>query len=290
MTKKVNVETEKDDNEIGKVDAESVEKVDEESVEKVDAELVEKVDEELVEKACNEITKIFSFHIEVAVIKVGEYLIKEFFDNNFEKAGKKDKIENSSKGASLNQVFKKFRRNISNSDSNGPSKTWLYDAINYVVQKHIIKKELSEKTFQTFGKLSFSHKIVLTTVANNRDKEDLIDKIAKKELSVRALKQEVAKLSQKPTENGILKIIRTPELLLEKNEQQKLTLKYLEEKSKKKLEEIQSKIDQRQKAYEEKKKVFELKAENYNTCIEKLYSLKINVDKALKTKESESKK
>lgn len=105
------------------------------------------VDEELVDRAYTKIIRKFSDHFEKGVKEVGEYLISEFFDNDIEKARGKDKINNSSKKATLNQVFERF---ISGSEetpkTGGPSKSWLYRAIHLTIQWKDMENNLPKKS------------------------------------------------------------------------------------------------------------------------------------------------
>jgi len=254
----------------------------------------QEVDIQLVDKACNTITEIFSKHFEDAVLKTGKYLIKEFFDNELENARVKEKeiIENSSKGDSLNQVFDYFKRDTSKGKSDKtprtPSKSWLYQSIQFVIQETDLEESLSKESFQTYGKLLLSHKIELLRLTDDDflTKEKLILKVDKDSLTVRELREEVNRKIKSTTRNiGILTIINKPELLLEQPE--KLTLAKLKKEQLNKLVNISQKIEDKKQVLKKELSDFENKTEAYKQYLGKFDELKSNVDKAIKDKKEE---
>jgi len=99
------------------------------------------IDAALVKKACDEIEKKFSKHLESGIKEVGAYLIETFFDGDYNRAKAKNKTDASSKGESLNKVFEHFQT----SGPGTPSKSWLYQAIDYEIQDKEIKEYLEKE-------------------------------------------------------------------------------------------------------------------------------------------------
>lgn len=253
----------------------------------------QEVDTALVAEACNKITKIFSTRLEDAVKETGEYLIETFFDNDFEKAKKKDNIENSSKGATLNQVLDHFRKeSLNKNDSEGPSKSWLYQAIDFVVQEKELEENLDKKTFQTYGKLLLSHKIQLLRVPDkySGSKKGLILETNKNNLSVRELKEKINKeIGSRKRNPGILTIINNPELWMEEGGM--LSLENLKEKQLSKLEKLPEKIKKKQKELNEKLSEYENMIKNNKQYLEKVQEFEKNIGDAIKfKKENQTKK
>jgi hypothetical protein len=257
----------------------------------------QEVDTALVNEACDKITNIFSKHVEEAVKETGEYLINEFFDGDYEKASKKDKIKNSSKGNTLNQVFDYFTRKRSDDDdeaSKSPSKSWLYQAIDIVVQENDLRNRegLDYKTFQTSGKLLLSHKVALLTVKNIDEKEELIKKVVDENLTVRALKNEIANHEGGSDRiPGLLSIINKPENFFKDDCQEKLTLESLKKLGNKKLEKIPKRIKDKKKEIEAELNKLKEDINSNNSYLEKLSALEPTIKKAInETKETSRKR
>lgn len=169
------------------------------------------VDEELVQEACDKITSIFSTHIETAIKEVGDYLIQRFFEGDHEKARAKNKISNTSKGGSLNQVFIHFQE----SGTEKPSKSWLYQAIDYVIQEKDMEKELegdeNVALRDKYDKLLMSHKVALLSVRDIQTKIKLLGFIDTHTITVKELK---AKINENKTGRkrnpSLLEIVNNP--------------------------------------------------------------------------------
>jgi hypothetical protein len=250
-------------------------------------EQAQEVDAELVTEACETITKIFSTHLEDAVKETGEYLIETFFDNDFEKAKKKENIENSSKGATLNKVFDYFRK-----ESLGPSKSWLYQTIDFVVQEKELEENLDKKTFQTYGKLLLSHKIQLLRVPDKDSdiKKGLILDTIEKGLTVRELKDEISKkIGRGERSAGLLTMINKPELLFEEEYQEKLSLESIK-KLKKKLELIPDRIKKKKAEIDKILNNLNEDVEKNKNYLEKLNDLEPTVKQAIEENNNEKKK
>jgi len=84
-----------------------------------------------------------------AMLEAGKYLIKRFYDDDYEKAEKKKFKQNKS-------LYKLFQKIQNESDGNTPKKTWLYNAIDIA-----IADKKYNKLSAAYGKLTHSHKIKL---------------------------------------------------------------------------------------------------------------------------------
>lgn len=241
----------------------------------------QEVDAQLVHEACEKITNIFSKHVEGAVKETGDYLVKEFFDGDYEKARNKDKIKNSSKGGTLNQVFDHFKREKSDEEtSKRPSKSWLYQAIDLVVQEKDLKDRLDDKTFQTYGKLLLSHKVVLLSVKDVKAKEKLINEAYDKGLSVRDLKDKVSKsVGKRPS--GLLTILNNPENFNKEEYVERFTPDALKQEQFGKLEALSEKIKTKKADIEKEIEKLENKVSAYKDYIQEYDKLKANVEEAL---------
>jgi hypothetical protein len=249
------------------------------------------VDEKLVEEACNKIVNLFSKHMEKAVLDTGYYLIEKFFDNNFENASKTKKIENSSDGNTLNQVFERFKRTSSDSEetSPGPSKSWLYDAINIAVQDHHFKA-LGEdnKSFQTYGKLLLSHKKELCRLKDIEDKEEFLETPGIENMSFRQFKDELSDFAEKKgiqrsINPGFLTIINKPEMLEWEQSKEKLELEALKNKNKETLEKYQGRLKQKRTELNDELKEFETKKEKYQQYLDRFEKIEKDIKEAMKT-------
>jgi hypothetical protein len=90
------------------------------------------------------------------MVEAGRYLIKMFYDDNYEFARLKKRV----KKESLRQLILKLQEN----SGDAPSKTWIYDAVKLAVDEHDLK------TFPTYGKLRLSQKLLLTHVKDDGEK------------------------------------------------------------------------------------------------------------------------
>jgi hypothetical protein len=249
------------------------------------------VDEKLVEEACNKIVNLFSKHMEKAVLDTGYYLIEKFFDNNFENASKTKKIENSSDGNTLNQVFERFKRTSSDSEekSPGPSKSWLYDTIDIAVQDHHFKALGEDNiSFQTYGKLLLSHKKELCRLEYFENREEFLEKSDIENLSVRQFRKELSDFADKiggktSFSPGFLTIINKPEKLESKELQKKLELEALKNKNYKTLEKYQERLKQKRAELNNELQEFETKKEKYQQYLDRFEEIEKDIKEAMKT-------
>jgi predicted RND superfamily exporter protein len=114
------------------------------------------------------------------MLEAGQYLIKKFYDNNYDnaKASKKAKVK------SLSELIRRINKEAGGT----PSKTWIYDAVKLAVDD---KDYNSSPDYQ---KIVHSNKVVLTHVQEKDMKEQLITETAEKGYSVEKLKERIREL------------------------------------------------------------------------------------------------
>ena len=259
---------------------------------KADAELVTVnpentgFDEALVNEACEKITSIFSENIERAINETGKYLILEFFDDDYEKAKKKE--ANSPKDTSLRQVFRCFKE----FGAGKPSQSWLYQAIDYVIQEKDLENEIgdgkNEAMLKKFNKLLVSHKVTLLSVKDISKKIEIIKAIEPNDITVEKLKAVIRKKGGKAKRKiGALTIIKNPTAYKEVWEEN-LNKKALEDLSHDTLTKLPRLI-------KKKKEAFQKDLENLNANIAKYNELEnilpaiISAKKKAKTKQKNGK-
>lgn len=161
-------------------------------------------DEDLVTRARSNLSEIFSRHFENAMMEAGQYLINEFYGGDIEKARKKEPV----KGKSFFQLISQLHPR----ENGGPSKTWVYDAINIVVA------ERDFVDFPTYGNIGLSQKKLLLPMNDRQLKEKLIDEISRKGLTVAELREEIAKTKKvdvhsTETKPNLTRAISNPQVL-----------------------------------------------------------------------------
>ena len=177
---------------------------------------VVEADNKLVDEAYLTLNEIMSKHFEGAIIEAGEYLVKTFYDDDIELARKKK----SKKHETLKTLIEKYsdERTYGN-----PSKSWIYNAVNLVVQRHDLKG------VEDYDKLKLSHKVLLLNFASLKTKRELIQDITGNKYTIAQLKKRVddEKLSGNTTfQLGF--VIKDPESLTSEKIADKLTVSELE--------------------------------------------------------------
>jgi len=142
-----------------------------------------KADEDLVEEAYKTIESIVVQHFTKTMEEVGEYLIKNFFDDDVERA----LSQNPTKKKSLGKLIAKLR-----SEGEGsPSRTWIYNSVKLVADKRYFE----ENHVKEYSKLKHSHKVYLTHVKDMETKKDLVIETVKKGYSVAQLKERIKEVN-----------------------------------------------------------------------------------------------
>jgi hypothetical protein len=223
--------------------------------------VVQEEEDPIVQKAYDKLAEVFSKNYENALMEAGQYIVRTFYggednieDSPYDEAFEfsKQTIENarlkkSPKKDTLNQLYQKIDKNCS---SNMPSKAWIYNSVNLIVQQHEIKTELPE-SFYTYRNLFLSHKICLLRLPDIETKEEFITIIAKNELSVRELTKlisETKKITNK--EKSLYSVINNPDELFSGKYVEKLKLTELNNISIDKLKQIESKLYKECREYE----------------------------------------
>lgn len=138
------------------------------------------VDLELVDEAYEKLEGIVKKHIVLAMLEAGQYLIKKFYDNNYDNA----RVNKKTKVKSLSELIRKINKEAGGT----PSKTWIYDAVKLAVDD---KDYNSNPDYQ---KIVHSNKVVLTHVQKEDMKKKLIKETAEKGYSVEKLKERIREL------------------------------------------------------------------------------------------------
>lgn len=155
-------------------------------------------DHQLVEEAYTKLEGIVTNHLTMAMLEAGQYIIKRFYDNDYDKARKNQKV----KFKSLNKLIKKLQEGSGNS----PGKTWIYDAVKLAVDDY------DYKNLSAYGKIGHSHKVALTHLKDTEIKKELIEETAKHGHSVSKLKERIKEekggiyLSELPSEEDLRKL------------------------------------------------------------------------------------
>jgi len=232
------------------------------------------VDNDLVEKAYTKISNIFYKKFEHAIMKSGRYLLKEFYDNKIELA----RAGNPSKSGSLNRLIQKLR----NTSPDSPSKSWIYNSIGLVVQEFDVKK-MGHDCFQTYGKLSISHKILLLPIAD-KEKKDLINKAFNEKLSVRKLNKAMKELKLNDEEDNLLTILNNPAKLSSEKNIKKIDIESLEKESLENLNRLKNEAIKRRQEINEKHIKYNEKIKKHTLYLSNFDKLVSNIDKVLATK------
>lgn len=237
-------------------------------------------DLELVDKAYEDLSQIFSNHLENAMQEAGKYLIKEFYDDNIELAREKK----SPKDESLNQLIKRLQ----NRSAASPSKSWIYQSIGLVIQEHDMEEE--KDIFQTFGKIYLSHKLSLLPITDMDKKKELISAIVDEGLSVRDLEERKKKhqtISER--KNSLISLLNDPEKIVGDSAKDILNLDALKKEPLNKLNKYKEKTTA--KCEELKLRLEELQEEikKHKLYVKKYEELIPTIDKAVETKEASKK-
>jgi hypothetical protein len=241
----------------------------------------DKTGKSLVEEACTEITRLFSESVEQGVKKVGEYLIEKFFGDDYEKARGKDKIKDCPEGASLSQVFQHFKK----TGTESPSKSWLYQSIDYVIQEKDIKEKFDDEHSKKVSsgendwKIKYRHwllsyKVELLTVKDIDKKIEIIKEIELSDVTVSKIHELIKEKGFVKSRNpGLLTLVKNPSALdsalddkFSTDALRKVnlkTLKKLRDESGKKWKEIRDQLA----TYEENAKKYKSLRSRLNTLI-----------------------
>ena len=234
-----------------------------------------KSDTALVDKAYAKISDIFYSHAGDAAFEVGEFIVREFFNNEIELV----KSQSPVKELSLNQLINK----IQSSYHKQPSRSWVLQAVKLYVET----REL-ETTVQTYGQLLISHKILLFPIRNRDTKIQLIQETVQNRYTVVDLKNRIAELmtAEKPkieAPKSLLQVVTNPDLLFSDNYASACNVKSLSKLKPAELEKIHKKANAKLLDIEHDVEEIELKlttqreyARNYKKLLKSIEHAKIN--------------
>lgn len=134
-------------------------------------------DEQIADQAFGTIYKIVSTHYGNALLEVGNYLVKTFYDNNYDRARDRDPARKAA-FSSLNALIIEKRKHT----PDVPSKSWIYNAVALACDAQALAE------FVPYDTISLSHKILLLPVQNLEQKKAFISEIATEQMTVKQAK------------------------------------------------------------------------------------------------------
>jgi hypothetical protein len=140
-------------------------------------------DEKLVSETYEYLRGVVQRHFHRAMLEAGTFIIRKFFDDDFERA---QNPRNATKIHSLNELIRRLQGN----DGHGPSKTWVYNAVKLAVD------EKQFRGFSVYGKLGLSHKVYLTHVKNMDAKRQLIQEAVENNYTVAQTRSRIAEVQR----------------------------------------------------------------------------------------------
>jgi hypothetical protein len=242
----------------------------------------------LVEEACTEITRLLSESVEQGVKKVGEYLIKNFFGDDYEKARGKDKIKDCPEGASLRQVFQYFKK----IGTGSPSKSWLYQSIDYVLQEKDIAEKFSDEPSKKVGsdeddwknKYShwlFSHKVELLRIKNIDNKVAIVEEMKLRDVTVSNIRKLIKEKDFVDSRNpGLLTLVKNPSAL-DSELDDKFSTDALRKVNLKTLKKLRDESGKKWREIKDQLVDYEASAKRYNTLRSRLNTLISNKEKKM---------
>ena len=141
-----------------------------------------KADLELVQRAGQKLTEIVSKHYESAMLEAGRYIIKEFYNQDYDLARNKKPTRDKSL-AQLIQYLQSMGKGA-------PSKSWIYNAVNLAVDTY------DNRYFSFYNHLMLSHKILLFPITDQTLKRELIKEIVKFNYTIQDLKLRLTEIKK----------------------------------------------------------------------------------------------
>ncbi|MCK5071230.1 MAG: hypothetical protein KAR01_11830 [Desulfocapsa sp.] len=139
----------------------------------------ERADTGLVKEAHARLAGIFFAHYKNALLEAGQYIIDKFYDGSIELARQKK----PTKELSYTQLVKYLQEQQEDS----PKKSWLFNAVNLVIQEHDFS------AVQALGQLNTSQKLLLLPVSDPVQKQDLAEEAVLKNYTTRQLAEAIKK-------------------------------------------------------------------------------------------------
>jgi hypothetical protein len=248
----------------------------------------DKTGKSLVEEVCTEITRIYSNKVEECLVQVGEYLIEKFFGDDYEKARGKDKIKDCTEGASLSQVFQHFKK----TGTESPSKSWLYQSIDYVIQERDIKEKIDDEDSKKVSsgkndwKIKYRHwllsyKVELLTVKDIDKKIEIIKEIELSDVTVSKIHELIkGKGFVKSRSPGLLTIVKDPSAL-DSELDDKFSTDALRKVNLKTLKRLRDESGKKWREIRDQLAIYEKSEKKYNTLRSRLNTLISNKEKKM---------
>ncbi len=260
------------------------------------------VDHPLVETAYQKLSQVFSKNYEQALMEAGQYLVRIFYggeegieDLAYDKdlVLSQETIENarnnqSPKKISLNKLIEKIE---GDKTSSTPSRSWIINAVNLIVQDYDIKKEL-KPLVHTYKQLLLSHKVALLKLKDLTKKQELIEEEAKNPSTVKDFIQKVQKLMPPSPDKplSLPSLLKKPDELMKEENAEKLSLEALKSTQARTLEKLKTITDSQHKNIETEIENLKQDLENRQQCFDRYAEVKGNIEKALQHKQKPKKK
>lgn len=158
----------------------------------------EKADDNLVKEAHVRLAGIFFSHYKNALLEAGQYIIDSFYDGKIELARQKT----PTKELSYTQLVK----HLQEQQEDSPKKSWLFNAVNLVIQEHDFS------SIQALGQLNTSQKLLLLPVSDPIQKQSLAEEAVVEHYTTRQLAEAIKK-TKIPQKQTLATCIRKPERL-----------------------------------------------------------------------------
>jgi hypothetical protein len=140
----------------------------------------EVIDSRLVDEACRHITDLLQRTFFKGISEVGEYVLRRFFDGDPEQARSRNPLKNASYRALVDRC---------GTLALPVSRSWLNAAVNLAIQDRILAGQSD-----AYDRLSPTHKVRLLPLAGeDRKVIQLAERAARREMSTRQLREEVAR-------------------------------------------------------------------------------------------------
>ena len=194
------------------------------------------LDQNLVENAVQEIKNMVSKNFTNAMMEVGQYLIKEFFNNDLNLAKQKKSVKEMSFLQVINEL--KFK------GEGNPSKSWLYNAINLVVDSAALAD------FHSFGNLPLSSKLLLSGIKDMTLKKELAEIALNENLSTSQLREKINQ-SKTGKETSLQRFLKNKKSIHDCNIEDILTKFGIDKLTEKKIKKAKNTIDQEIEELEE---------------------------------------
>ncbi len=260
--------------------------------------VMDAVNDEKVEKAYEKIALIFSKNYEQALMEVGQYIVRTFYggeeaieDEPYQEDFKYDQkaIENARNNDSpLNDSLNRLYAKISDKKAhNTPSKAWVYNAVNLVIQWHDVKKEL-ENGFHTYRNLLLSHKISLLTIKNIPEKLELIHEVSKNDFTALSFKKRIADSSTKAP--SISTLLKKPQEILKDEFLNDIFLPALKTKRRRTLASMKTLVEEQSQQVQDEIKSLEASIEKQRQYLKGYDQVKSKIEKAIESKDKTPKK